>query len=124
MRIVVGLLMLASMNSYAEMSPATMGDYTTCAVYHRMIAGGFQRSGRDMQEMANLEHEKMELMVEKAKELAREESLEEAEEIFLDEWQFVLADMTDQINRNYENVLRLKYRYRSRCTALYKTLNQ
>ena len=123
MRIVPGLLLLASTITCAESPPATMSDYTTCAVYHRMIAGGFQRRGRDMQVMADLEREKMDLMLRKARELARDESGEEAaEEMFLDEWGFVLAEMTAQI-RNYEHLSHLKYRYKDRCTALQQALD-
>lgn len=121
--ITFGLLLQASTGALAEATaevlPATMSDYTICAVYHRMIIGSIQRKGRNLQVIEDLEREKMDSLIKTAKQLARKEYGDElAEELFLDEWRAILADMTDQINRNYENVTRLKYRYRNRCSAL------
>ncbi len=113
------LLWLASTSSLAEPPSPTMSDYTICAVYHRMMVGSFQSNGRDFQAMA--EREKMDSMIKKAKHLARDEYGDElAEELFLDEWRAILANMNDQINRNYVNVSRIKYRYKDRCTALHE----
>ena len=117
MRIAFIFLLLASTSSFAEPTSPTMNDYTVCAVYHRMMVGSFQRSGRDFQAMA--EREKMDSLIKKAKHLARGEYGDElAEELFLDEWRAILANMNDQINRNYVNISRLKYRYKNRCSAL------
>ena len=119
LRIEFILLWLASTSSLAEPPSPTMSDYTLCAVYHRMMAGSFQSNGRDYQAMA--EREKMDSLIKKAKHLAREEFGDElAEESFLDEWRTVLANMNDQINRNYVNISRIKYRYKNRCTALHE----
>ncbi|MCZ6502332.1 MAG: hypothetical protein O6945_07445 [Gammaproteobacteria bacterium] len=119
MRIAFIFLLLAGTSSLAESPSPTTSDYTVCAVYHRMMVGSFQRSGRDWQAMA--EREKMDSLIKKAKHLARDEYGDElAEELFLDEWRAVLARMNDQINRNYKNISRLKYRYKNRCTALHE----
>ena len=123
-RLTIGfsLLLQASTGALAEAAPpsATMSDYTICAVYHRMIVGSIQRSGRDLQVLAEIEREKMESLIKKAKHLARKEFGDElGEELFLDEWRAILGSMTNQINRNYENVSRLKYRYKNRCRALH-----
>lgn len=95
-----------------------MGEYTTCAVYHRMLAGSLRRK-QGLQNLADLASEKMEFFVDEAKKIAVEEYGEElGEEMFLDEWRAELAYMTDQINRNYENISRLKFRYNERCSAI------
>ena len=83
-----------------------------------MIAGSFRLKG-NLELMAELETEKMDDLVKEAKLAAVEEYGEEsAEEYFLEEWRYVLAYMTDQINRNYENVSVLKGRYKKRCDRL------
>ena len=103
---------------FAETEPVSMGEYTTCAVYHRMMAGSFRMKG-DLQVMADLEAEKMDDFIERSKLAAAEDYGEaSAEEYFLEEWRDVLAYMTDQINRNYENVSVLKARYKKRCDRL------
>jgi len=95
-----------------------MDEYTTCAVYHRMMAGSFRLKG-NLQLMADLESEKMDDFIKKAKLAAAVEfGQETAEEYFLEEWRDVLAYMTDQINRNYENASVLKIRYKKRCDRL------
>ncbi|MCH7742951.1 MAG: hypothetical protein IIB71_09870 [Proteobacteria bacterium] len=123
MPIAFSLLLLAgtgAMLGGAESPEATMSDYTLCAVYHRMMIGSIQRSGRDLQVIVQIEREKMDALIKKAKHLARKEFGDElAEELFLDEWRAILGSMTNQINRNYENVSRLKYRYKNRCRALH-----
>ncbi|MFP6807973.1 MAG: hypothetical protein VB957_12480 [Pseudomonadales bacterium] len=96
----------------------SMSEYTTCAVYHRMMAGSFRRKS-GLANLAELETEKMDTLVTKAKAIAIEEDGEElGEEIFLEEWRDTLAYMTDQINRDYDNITRLKYRYKKRCQIL------
>lgn len=103
---------------FAETEPVSMGEYTTCAVYHRMMAGSFRMKG-DLQIMADLESEKMDDLINMSKLAAAEEyGKATAEEYFLEEWRDVLAYMTDQINRNYENVSVLKARYKERCDHL------
>jgi hypothetical protein len=121
LRVALCFLLLAGSSALAEPPVASMADYTTCAVYHRMMVGAFQRGGRDMGIMADMEREKMDLLIRNAKLQAREEYGDDlAEELFQEEWRATLADMTNQINRNYENVSRLKYRYKNRCSALHE----
>ena len=107
--LLIVLLLIASL-VFAETEPVSMDDYTTCAVYHRMMAGSFRLKG---------ESEKMDDFIKMSKLAAAEEYGEaSAEEYFLEEWRDVLAYMTDQINRNYENVSVLKARYKKRCDRL------
>jgi hypothetical protein len=120
--ILLMMFMLSTSVVFAETEPVSMDDYTTCAVYHRMMAGSF-RLKENLQLMADLETEKMEDLIKMAKLAAAEEYGEEsAEEYFLEEWRDVLAYMTDQINRNYENASVLKARYKKRCDRLGTTL--
>ncbi len=120
--VLLSVLLLISSLPFAETKSASMGDYTTCAVYHRMIAGSFRlKSG--LQVMADLEAEKMDDFIKRSKHAAAEEYGEAfAEEYFLEEWRDVLAYMTDQINRNYENVSVLKGRYKKWCGHLGSSL--
>lgn len=103
-----------------------MSEYVTCAVYFRMVVGSMSpRYGRDLGALADIEKEKMT----RAIELGRERAVAEfgsdlATEMFDSEWRAVLADMTDQINRNYENVSNLKVRYDRRCEALMKSVTE
>ena len=116
------MLLLGNSLVFAETEPVSMDDYTTCAVYHRMMAGSFRLKG-NLQLMVELETEKMDDLVKEAKLAAAEEYGEEsADEYFLEEWRDVLAYMTDQINRNYENVSVLKIRYKKRCDRIGATL--
>lgn len=99
-----------------------MYDYVTCAVYFRMIVGSMSaRNGSDLGTLVEIEREKMN----KAMALGRASANEEygaamADEMFDSQWRDVLADMTDQINRNYQNIHRLKYRYEDRCETIVK----
>ena len=92
-----------------------MTDYTTCAVYHRMMAGAMRRKG-NLGALVEVQIEKMNQFVELAKKSSRQEyGLELGEEIFNEEWAAIQAEMTDQINRNYENISRLRLRYQASC---------
>ena len=83
-----------------------------------MLASAFKRD-RDLQIMAELEIEKMNSFIDRAKTAGTEEYGQDlVEQLFQDEWNAVLSDMTDQINRSYQNVSRLKVRYKTRCAAL------
>ena len=114
----VALLVLVSLPLHAEEEAPAMDELTVCAVYHRMLAASFRRS-RNLPVMADMEQEKMEDLIRRARDAAVSEYGEEmAEEMFLDAWRESLAYMTDQINRNYENVRRLKSRYGNRCRKL------
>lgn len=116
LRILCLIILLVSFQAQAE--PASMEDYTTCAVYHRMLASAFKRD-RDLQIMAELEIEKMNSFITSAKTAGTEEYGQDlVEQLFQDEWNAVLSYMTDQINRSYQNVSRLKVRYKTRCAAL------
>ncbi len=96
-----------------------MSDYTTCAVYYRMSIGAMKNRG-NVQALEAEEREKMNVLIAKAKEVGIDEFGDEAfmEEMFQDEWEAVLAEMTDQINRNYANFSRIKYKYKNRCEAM------
>jgi len=116
LRILSFIILLLAFQVRAEQP--SMSDYTTCAVYHRMLASSFKRE-RNLQILAELEMEKMDTLISRAKAAGIEEYGEElVEELFQDEWNAALSDMTDQINRSYKNVPRLKYRYKDRCAAL------
>ena len=100
---------------YTFADTETMAEYTTCAVYHRMTVGAMRRAG-NLDALADGEREKMNRFIDLAKEAGIEEYGEElSDEIFNDEWQAITAEMTDLINRNYDNVSKLKYLYRERC---------
>ena len=93
----------------------SMSGYTTCAVYHRMMAGAMRRNG-NLSSLADLEVDKMGLFVRRAKRLSVEMYGEElGEEIFNEEWAAIQLDMTDMINRNYDNISRLRVRYKESC---------
>jgi len=114
-------LLLTVSTAFGESKPATAKDYTTCAVYHRMVVGSFMQRDGNMQIMVDLEREKMDALIAKAKSAGIKEHGEDAaEDIFLKAWRSTLADMTDRINRNYENISQLKYTYKERCDELLK----
>jgi hypothetical protein len=116
LRVSCFLILFLSFQARAE--SVSMEDYTTCAVYHRMLASAFKRDS-DLQIMAELEIEKMNSFINRAKTAGTEEYGQElVEQLFQDDWNAVLSDMTDQINRSYQNVSRLKPRYKTRCAAL------
>ena len=101
----------------------SMEAYVTCAVYHRMMAGSFTRV-RQMPELAGLESEKMNEHIRLAKvagrvEFGGTEAVDtEIEAVFSESWKYNLNQMENKINRNYENVSRLKYIYKNRCRKL------
>jgi len=113
-------LVHAAGEAAAPEAAPSMADYTTCAVYFRMVVGSMsRRSDRDLGPLAELEQEKLN----RAMALARQQAVEEygedlAEEIFQEQWRAVLADMTTIINRNYQNIRRLSVRYDNWCEAL------
>lgn len=104
----------------SEPPQASMNDYVTCAVYYRMIVGSMSsRYGSDQDELAGIPKENMAKMMELAHSAATEEyGREFGEELFQDQWRAVFTDMTDQINRSYDNISKLKYRYDGRCRKL------
>ena len=58
----------------------------------------------------------MNFFIERAKQLNRETYGEElGTEIFNDEWAAIQLDMTDKINRNYDNISKLRLRYKESC---------
>jgi len=107
-------------------SAVGMSDYVTCAVYFRMVAGSMSpRYGRNLGALADIEKEKMGKLIELGRKSAEVEfGTEMATDMFDSEWRAALADMTDQINRNYENVSKLKARYERRCEALIKSVTE
>lgn len=100
-------------------SPVPASEYVTCAVYFRMVVGSMSsRYGRDLAALAEVEKDKMNLLMTQARQaIAREYGSELAEEMFQEEWQYALAKLTDEMNRNYEFINRLRYRYDNRCEA-------
>jgi hypothetical protein len=116
------IIMLHGLHAVAEsdLPEGSMDDYVTCAVYYRMIAGSMSsRYGSGQDELATIPKENMALMMELARSSATEEFGEEfGEELFQDQWRAIFTEMTDQINRNYDNIAKLKYRYDKRCRRL------
>ena len=106
---------LISLPSWTATAEELMSSYTTCAVYHRMMAGAMRRRG-NLDSLFDAEIEKMNFFVERAKQLNRETYGEElGAEIFNDEWAAIQLNMTDMINRNYDNISKLRLRYKERC---------
>ena len=102
-----------------------MSEYVTCAVYFRMIAGSIQSHAGPDSVLADLAKGKMSTLADAARaSAAKEFGTEHAEDKFDAAWRATLKDMTDQINRNYDNVTHLRYRYGDRCEALFKKTNQ
>jgi hypothetical protein len=118
---VAAIILLLGLHAAAATEPqVSMDDYLTCAVYYRMVVGSMSsRFGSGQDELARIPKENMTLMMELARSRAAEEFGEEfGEELFQDQWRDVFKEMTDQINRNYENIAKLKYRYDGRCRKL------
>ena len=93
----------------------SMTNYTICAVYHRMLAGAMRRKG-NLGALVDVQIEKMNRFVELAKRSSQKEyGPELGEEIFNDEWAAIQVEMTDQINRNFDNISRLRLRYQVSC---------
>jgi len=98
----------------------SMDQYVTCAVYYRMLVGSFSsRYGRGLDAMADINREKMDKAIKLGKAAAvHEHGQALADEKFNAAWADVLAVMTDEINRNYDNISRIKYKYRNGCEKL------
>ncbi|MEJ6670058.1 MAG: hypothetical protein QNL18_03975 [Pseudomonadales bacterium] len=88
--------------------------HLTCAVYHRMVAGSFKRSGKGI--LAAPALDRMTAMIEKSE--AMSEALGNDKAAYLSDWSETLKRLTAQINHNYKNIRQLKTRYQTRCTAL------
>ena len=96
-------------------APAAQYDkHLTCAVYYRMVAGSFKRQGNGI--LAAPALDQMNLMITRTKTLG--EALGNTEADYLNDWSDTLGVMTDQMNRNYDNIRQLKTRYQKRCKAL------
>ena len=96
-------------------APAAQYDkHLTCAVYYRMVAGSFKRQGNGI--LAAPALDQMNLMITRTKALGA--ALGHTEADYLSDWSDTLGVMTDQMNRNYDNIRRLKTRYQNRCKAL------
>lgn len=109
-----------------QIKPVTaMRAHTTCAVYFRMIAGSIEANAGDDSALAYLPKGKMSALADAARsDAVKAYGSEHAEARFDVAWRSILADMTDQINRNYRNITRLRVRYEDGCEAMYKSLNQ
>ena len=88
--------------------------HLTCAVYYRMVAGSFKRSGKGI--LAAPALDRMTFMTEKAKALSATLGNDEAD--YLSDWSETLNLLTGQINHNYKNIRQLKTRYKNRCEVL------
>ena len=96
-------------------APAAQYDkHLTCAVYYRMVAGSFKRQGNGI--LAAPALDRMNLMITRTKALGA--ALGRTEADYLSDWSDTLGVMTDQMNRNYDNIRQLKTRYQNRCKAL------
>ena len=109
------ILALTTLPFWSLIAEESMTRYTICAVYHRMMVGAMRQKG-NLGALADVHMERMNLFLEQAKRSSHEEYGEElGEEIFSDEWAAIQSDMTDQINRNYNNISRLRLRYQVPC---------
>ena len=93
---------------------AQYNKHLTCAVYYRMVAGSFKRQGNGI--LAAPALDRMNLMITRTKALGA--ALGHTEADYLSDWSDTLGVMTDQMNRNYDNIRQLKTRYQNRCKAL------
>lgn len=116
--LLVGLA--GSIPAAAEGESPSMDEYVVCAVYYRMLVASFSaRYGRGLETMAEINREKMQKAIDLGKAAAVNEYGEaRANEKFNAAWAEVLGEMTDEINRNYDNVARIKYKYRDACVKL------
>ena len=97
-----------------DASAAQYNKHLTCAVYYRMVAGSFKRQGNGI--LAAPALDQMNLMITRTKALGA--ALGHTEADYLSDWSDTLGVMTDQMNRNYDNIRQLKTRYQNRCKAL------
>ena len=75
-------LAFSSANVFAETDSNSMESYTTCAVYHRMLAGAYMRESQSP-ELANLETQKMHVFIANAKRVGPQSlSAEAIEQLF------------------------------------------
>tara|TARA_B100000497_G_C7648744_1_gene390185 strand:+ start:1078 stop:1476 length:399 start_codon:yes stop_codon:yes gene_type:complete len=116
---IIGILVSALLPSTlaaseADVPPAQYNKHLTCAVYYRMVAGSFKRQGNGI--LAAPALNRMNLMITRTKILG--EALGNTEADYLNDWSDTLGVMTNQMNRNYDNIRQLKTRYQKRCKAL------
>ena len=117
---IIGLFVSAfSTSTLAAAEPgappaAQYNKHLTCAVYYRMVAGSFKRQGNGI--LAAPALDRMNLMITRTKALGA--ALGHTEADYLSDWSDTLGVMTDQMNRNYDNIRQLKTRYQNRCKAL------
>ena len=117
---IIGLFVsLFSTSTLAAAEPgappaAQYNKHLTCAVYYRMVAGSFKRQGNGI--LAAPALDQMNLMITRTKALGA--ALGHTEADYLSDWSDTLGVMTDQMNRNYDNIRQLKTRYQNRCKAL------
>lgn len=110
----------AAASEDSRASQYVMYELVTCAVYFRMVVGSMSpRYGRDLGALLETERDKMNKLMALARVRAAAEYGEDmAEEMFQSEWRAILGEMTDQINRSYENISRLRTRYDARCEKM------
>jgi len=111
------MLAFGSANAIAEVDTHSMESYTTCAVYHRMLAGAYKRENQSA--LVDLETEEMNEFIVSAKRAAEQTfGAETVEQQFLEAWRADTQLMESQINGNYKNVLLLHVSYKKRCEDL------
>jgi len=112
------VLALASTNVFAETESNSMAQYTTCAVYHRMLAGAYRQDSQTP-DLVDIEIEKMNAFIASAKNVGKQTfGVEAVEQEFLLAWREDTQLMESQINRNYKNIARLRINHKQRCAAL------
>jgi pimeloyl-CoA synthetase len=111
-------LALASTSVFAETESNSMAQYTTCAVYHRMLAGAYRQDSQTP-DLVDIEIEKMNAFIASAKNVGKQTfGVEAVESEFLLAWREDTQLMESQINRNYKNIARLRINHKRRCAAL------
>jgi len=115
----ISALMVSLASGAEQAHEPGIDELVQCAMFHRMMAASFSDEfGSGLESLQGVELEKMQGFVKRARDLSDQQLGDDAEAAFNDEWQYYLKEMFDQINRNYKNVSRLKYRYRERCANM------
>ena len=111
-------LALASTSVFAETESNSMAQYTTCAVYHRMLAGAYRQDSQTP-DLVDIEIEKMNAFIASAKNVGKQTfSVEAVEQVFLQAWRKDTQLMESQTIRYYNNIARLRIKLKQRCAAL------
>jgi len=97
-------------------------EYVTCAVYFRMLIGALKINTNDLSTLEDVYKDQMNRTIQAGRQLARQEwGEEDADKEFDLEWKSVYGDMSDQIDKNFTKIRRLKMRYADRCDQMGKS---